>query len=234
MEETMQRDLFQIPTPSDTIASLQNAKTGSLLERFRISLRLDHILVLFLGLIFLYAFIYSIGVERGKKSAAQNIEVWQQKIREAIISETAHKETAMIDATKLPVAPAAQSQPAVVSSVDAPRSELAAAETPVSAAVQPAAVKTDADPSEAAKSNLVTGKYTVQVATLNNKEQADATLKKLSKAGYHAFLVPSGKYIQVCANGYEKKSGAVSLLNELKGKGLAPADAYVRNMPRMN
>lgn len=226
----MQRDLFHIPTPSDTIASL-HASRGGMLEKFRISLRLDHIIVLFLGMIFLYALIYSFGVEKGKKTASQNIEVLQEKIKQAIITETVQKETAMIDATKLPVPAAAiAAAPAVKNTLEAPRAEVREA---AASAVPAAPLKTVEvqPPVKAAETKAVKGKYTVQIVTFNSKDQADAQIKKLASQGYNAFVVPSGKLFQICVNGFEKRQDAAASLKELKAKGIAPADAYVRNMP---
>jgi|GEM_PF-1404537 len=228
----MQRDLFQIPAPSDTLASLHAAK-GGVLERFRISLRLDHILVLFLGLIFLYAFIYSMGVERGKKIASQSIEMWQQKIKDALVTETVQKKTSMIDASKVPALPApiSTNKSSALAPQEATRSELSVS---VSA---PAVIATAVQPKPASASEVVVakpadGKFTIQLVTLNSRELANDQINKLAKSGYKAFMIPSGKMIQICVNSFEKRAAALTFLKDLKQKGLAPSDAYIRNIPR--
>ena len=209
----MQRDLFHIttgPSPFETKVPF--------LERYRLNLRLDHLLILMIGFVMLYAFVYSAGVERGKKHAAREIHAATAKIKQQLFDKADEKSVVTVDAANLPV-------PAEVVSTEASApAEPTRAEPEVVAEQKPAeAAEASAKPE---------GKYTIQLVTYDSESLAQRQLKALSEKGYRGFVVPKGKYLQVCVNAFESRKGAASLLQELKVLGMAPKDAYIRNMPK--
>ena len=76
------------------------------------------------------------------------------------------------------------------------------------------------------------GKYTIQIVTYKSQQEVDRQVQKLAAKGYHGFVIPSGKFLQVCVNAFSDRYQAVSTLRELRLHGLAPVDAYVRPMNR--
>lgn len=208
----MQRDLFHIttgPSPFETRVPF--------LERYRLNLRLDHLLILMIGFVMLYAFVYSAGVERGKKHVTREINAATAKLQQQLFDKTDGKSVVTVDAAKLPPAEAAPAETAV--QVEPTRAEPEPLEQKP---VETAAV-------EAAKPE---GKYTIQLVTYDSESLAQRQLKALSEKGYRGFVVPKGKYLQVCVNAFDSRKGAASLLQELKLQGMAPKDAYIRNMPK--
>ena len=98
----------------------------------------------------------------------------------------------------------------------------------VQTVVTPAAAKNSSSPS-AGK-----GKFTIQLVTYRTQAEADKLIDKLAAEGYRGFSMTQGSYRLVFVNDFETRSIASTTLAELKGKGLAPADAYVRNMPKLS
>lgn len=58
--------------------------------------------------------------------------------------------------------------------------------------------------------------YTIQLITYISERLANEEVAKLSKKGLQAFVVPSGKYYQVCLQTFKDKKAAVQKLAELK------------------
>ena len=75
------------------------------------------------------------------------------------------------------------------------------------------------------------GNFTVQLVTYDNKSLADKEITRLKSKGYDGFIIPSGRFFQVCANYFDNKSKARSDLEALKQTGRYP-DAYVRPVLR--
>ena len=66
------------------------------------------------------------------------------------------------------------------------------------------------DPLSAAVEKPVasTGNWTIQIITYVNYTYANEEVRKLSDMGYESFIIPSGKYLQVCVGKFETtKSG---------------------------
>ena len=76
------------------------------------------------------------------------------------------------------------------------------------------------------------GKYTIQTITFTSRPIAEKEIKRLTDKGFEAFLIPSGKFLQVCVAGFENRIKASETLIKLRSLGLAPRDAYVRTMPQ--
>ncbi len=177
----------------------------SWLNRFRITLRIDHLSVIAISALILYVLIFSFGVEKGKRMAFREQEaeqVRQKKIAEDL--QEVQTETSI-------------AEPALVSGQET--SEPAEETMPVPA------------PTESGLS-VLTGKYTIQTITFTSRPKAEEEIKKLKAKGYRAFMIPSGKFFPVCVEAFETMSEAKEKLRELQSEGLAPDDAYVRPLKK--
>ena len=213
----MQADLFQVHSAA---TSMNTEVKESFLDKFRISLRVDQALVILISLVVVYVVVFSFGFEKGKRSAMR--EFHRQEVRKAqsLLSQSPKAETVVIDATKLP----AGGSPAVSAQVIPVISEGKSA----SAGSQVEAKLSSEDLLKSMK-----GKYTIQLVTFKTKAEADKLIEKLSQKGFRGFLVPQGKFFLVCVNDFESRPMANAVLKDLLGKGLAPKDAYIRNMPKV-
>lgn len=75
------------------------------------------------------------------------------------------------------------------------------------------------------------GNFTVQLVTYDNKTLAEKEITRLKSKGDEGFMIPSGRFFQVCANYFENKSKARSYLEEIKQTGRYPG-AYIRPVLR--
>lgn len=71
-------------------------------------------------------------------------------------------------------------------------------------------------------------KYTIQMITFTNRTRAEEEVKKLKEKGFQGFIIPGGKFFQVCVDAFEKMNDAKAKLLRLKQDGFAPQDAYIR------
>jgi cell division septation protein DedD len=104
---------------------------------------------------------------------------------------------------------------------------------PTEAHVPPA--KTDPPPgATSAEENLavptrsLSGRFTIQLITFTNRKRAEEEVERLKKMGYQGFIIPSGKFFQVCTDAFQDMSEARQKLMRLKAEGFAPSDAYIR------
>ncbi|HOW87542.1 MAG TPA: SPOR domain-containing protein [Candidatus Omnitrophota bacterium] len=201
----MQTELFDLPSPA-TIQEEAAVSKPSFLEKTFITLRLDQAIGLVLILLVFYVLIFSWGVEKGKRSSQDG-----QVIRAASAPVV------------LPEAVEPAPVPAVTVSPVVAAVEPAAKETPITVAELPKPVAAVSKPE---------GKYTVQHVTYITQSAADREIQKLAKLGYTAFVIPSGKHLQVCIGGFQTRPEAIQLLKQLKTKQLVSGDAYVRPMVR--
>lgn len=92
---------------------------------------------------------------------------------------------------------------------------------PKVAAPAPPAIekKTDKFREEPAKlPEILTGDYTVQVASFKKKDYAMKEATDLKKNGYHIFIVTKSGYSLVCVGKFSEKDGAKVILTQLKKK----------------
>lgn len=200
----MQRDLFKDLRAEETELNEPlpvSQMQPSFFERVRIVLTLDKIILWSLLNITAMVFIYSAGIEHGIKSSRQ-ANAPDIKAVETLISP---KDQAA-EASVKPEALAQENK------------------TP--------AVAPGSDTLEATKTTveLKTGTYTIQLATYRRKDQAETEVVRLKKKGYDAFIIPSGKFFQVCVEKFEKRPEAFQKLLELKSGGFDRIyqGAYVR------
>ena len=201
----MQTELFDLPTPRTLSEDTPVSKT-SFLEKTFITLRLDQAIGVTLALLVVYVLTFSLGVEKGKRSAHES-----QVIRSASAE----------------VLNAEASQAIVASVVKTPSVVMRDESVPKGA---PAAVAEL--PKTAAKVAKPDGKYTIQHVTYITQSAADREIQKLAQRGYSSFVIPSGKHLQVCISAFQSRQDASQILKQLRAQGLVSGDAYVRPMVR--
>jgi len=104
--------------------------------------------------------------------------------------------------------------------------------TPDAAPKQTAVPVSGAGEGAAPEASLFAGKkYTIQMVTYTSRKLAEEAVEKLAKKGRRAFIVPSGKFMQVCVEAFESRDQASMILREFKSSRLVPPDAYVRPIP---
>lgn len=200
----MQRDLFKDLRAEETELNEPlpvSQMQPSFFERVRIVLTLDKIILWSLLNITAMVFIYSAGIEHGIKSNRQ-ANAPDTKVAETLLS-------ANDQAAEASVKPEASAQENKTQAVSAASDTLETTETTV---------------------ELKTGTYTIQLATYRRKDQAETEVVRLKKKGHDAFIIPSGKFFQVCVEKFEKRPEAFQKLLELKSGGFDRIyqGAYVR------
>jgi len=208
----MQADLFQVPS-SVTQSAFEPKE--SILEKYRVSLRLDQSLLILIALVVVYVIFFSAGFEKGKKAEARDHSRHEARKSHSVLNHAGPAEVVMIDAASLPAAGApSASHPVMVTS------------KPQSLSAQM--------PAEASSSKLKagTGKFTIQLVTFKTQEEADKLIEKLAQKGYRGFSVTQGKYRVVFVNDFESRVMAAAVMKDLIAKGLSLKDAYFRNMPK--
>lgn len=202
----MQTELFDLPSPRTLSEESAITKT-SFLEKTFLTLRLDQAIGLALILLVLYVLIYSWGVEKGKMSSVDT-QVIRATSAAVLPKEVPPAALVTQSINPLPVAMSSESVPV---------------EAPVTIAELPKPVAQVSKPE---------GKYTIQHVTYITQSAADREIQKLSKMGYHAFVIPSGRHLQVCIAAFQTRQEAVEGLRQLRTKRLTTGDAYVRPMVR--
>ena len=205
----MQGDLFG-PTPIQT-ASLQNTSKLAFLEKRQISIRMDQALAGMIALLVIYVLIFSFGVEKGKRLGMAELKAERAKNQRMVheLSEKLFSNTG-VPASALP-------QPAVIASLKETK------EVVPSKSDETQAVSSAAAPA---------GKFTIQHVTYHSKQAAEREMKRLAEKGYQSFVIPKGRFWQVCINGFDSRKQATELLSSLKAQKIVAADAYVRAIPQ--
>ncbi len=201
----MQTELFDLPSPK-TLTEETPVSKPSYLEKTFITLRLDQTIGLAFILLVVYVLTFSWGVEKGKKASQEG-----QVVR-SVVAETLPVESA-------PVVVASIAKVAVEPAIEESVPKVVPITVPELPKPEPAAVKPE-------------GKFTIQHVTYVTKSAADREIQKLAQKGYNAFVIPSGKHLQVCIAGFQSRPEAIRLLKQLRGQGLVSGDAYVRPMVR--
>jgi len=208
----MQQDLFDSGIPQ-AIGHL-SPKKSTFLERFRISLRFEHALLVGIVLIIVFALFFSFGVENGKyhnATAIQNERIAQSERIEALQREIMHlqKQQEIVQAQQVLVQAEKKRSAPEKTGVGSPGShsnDLAFVQKPH-------------------------GNYTIQTLTYKTETAAQRQMARYKEMGLSSFVIPSGAYIQVCVNAFESRSTAVKELRHMKIRGEIPSDAFVRAIP---
>ena len=197
----MQGELFNFKTSGPVVDASKLAQTQpNWLDRFRVTLRLEHISMIGITALVLYVVLFSFGVEKGKRMALHEIEAGKNRERQ-MAEELAQTRSV---------------QPEIANQTQGNLS---------SEKIGPATVvKEVPKPSSAA----ILGKFTIQIITFKSKARAEEEVKGYQDKGLQSFIIPVGKFFQVCVDSFETVSDAKQKLGELKEQGFAPQDAYIR------
>lgn len=230
----MQRDLFrdfaagEVKKKAESVTAVETEP--SFFERVRLVLTLDKVILWVLVNVTALVFVYSFGIERGmsvarKKSFAPDTakrtsagEVWNplsdssvtsssREVRDGDPAASDTRQTGLV-ATGTIVADAADSLNW---------------ERPYDVAEPPPFSPDLSDPES---QNL----FTIQLITYNRKDQAQRELERLRQKGYRSFIIPSGKFYQVCIETFPDKAQAFQKLISLRVEGYDRIyrGAYVR------
>lgn len=96
--------------------------------------------------------------------------------------------------------------------------------------VQTAAVQKE-PPQTSVLEKKPAGKYTIQYVTYVTQSAADREVRRISKMGHSAFVIPSGKHFQVCIEAFQTRQEASQSLKQLRAQRTVSVDAYVRAIP---
>ncbi|MBN1689088.1 MAG: SPOR domain-containing protein [Candidatus Omnitrophica bacterium] len=204
----MQKDLFD-PT-SEWRGVRSAAPKSSFLERYRLSMRLDQMIVVCISLLVSSALVFGVGVEHGRKM--ERVRAKQPKA-EGLIRRVIPK----AETVKVTVDTKKENQDNAIKAT-----QIAIQEISVAAAT-----------ADTKSIDVVEkGKYTIQIVTYTNENDAEKQIKKLESLGHKGFVIPSGRYRQVCMNRFNDKDQARTTLRQLKAQGMIPPDAYVRPITR--
>lgn len=215
----MQKDLFGGVAAVNPISSnFESPKTDFLQKSLNV--RLDQAVIGVLLLIVAYVFVFSFGVESGKRYAMAEIKA-ERAMREQMARELGEK----IFANSQVQAPAVYESSADFTDPTGTMVRISAlSQTKAAKAESPIAAP------QTGMQGKLKGKYAVQTVTMTSKATAQKQLAKLAEKGYQGKIVPRGKFFEICVTGYESKDQAVQALGELKAQGLAPKDAYIRTL----
>ncbi|MBI2167062.1 MAG: SPOR domain-containing protein [Candidatus Omnitrophica bacterium] len=198
----MQRELFEMSGPVVDASKFSVSSHKNWLDRFQVTVRVDHLFILGISVLVFYVLVFSFGVEKGKRFALDELRA-EKKKREQI-----SQELATLKLTPRPVETVLE----------------------VRKTVEPALPKsTVAGPQEEGVAfSPDSGKFTIQLVTYKSRVQADQQIERLTSLGYKSFFIQSGKFYQVCVEAFETNQEAVSRLARLQQEGFAPPDAYIR------
>lgn len=206
-----QTDLFEAKSSTPRARFPETAAKLSFLDRHRVTVRFDQLLIVVIVFIISHTLAFSFGVEQGK-----NI-VRRGQVTSAVSN---------------PVTTVAQQ----VSPAYGIPSVLVAGEKPGPIVIE-TSVKTESGDkadalAEKKDKSLPPGKFTIQLVTYTSQSQAEERIKLLLERGHKGFVIPSGKYLLVCVDGFDSRQAANHVLKNLRNMGDAPPDAYVRMVPR--
>ena len=219
----MQSDLFG-NHPHSAPANSTNPKKD-FLERYRIQLRLDQAIVTLIALLVVYVLVFSFGVEKGKRFAVTELKAERAK-REVLVRELQAK---IFEISQSQALSANSSAPnPAVSGTHPPSKSVVNSQTE---SIRESMEDKNADAEETPVNGAVArpgGKFTIQIITFTSQNAAEREIKRLTAKGHQAFVIPSGKYRQVCVDAFDTRQKANHALGELKARGIVPPDAYVR------
>jgi cell division septation protein DedD len=234
-EETgEQKDLFsELIQDTSSPSYDEGQKPGKL----TLTLNVDKVLLFILTCAIIFAVVFSYGIETGKKLQNDNGDDLLMEI-EATPQERAVPDHANVLGLfgKETAAPSLESEPLPASGIPA-AAEPSTTETLVLPFVAPQAAETPEEvmkpaeviaPVEEKKEELPLF-WTVQIITYINKTYATEELKKLEEKELEGFILPSGKYFQICVGKFATKAEAAKFLEKFK-KQKDYADAYIRQV----
>ena len=192
---------FELFSSSDD----QNSGKKGLFSK-RISLALEHVIIIGIVLLVSGVVVFSLGVERGKHAAIKKMETLEINLadqeNDVIITPSSE------DSVQKASAETKTSTQNVAAPVKSEKNQEIVVDVPVPAEVV----------QEKAAEPAVSGVYTVQVASFKQAKFADQEVEVLKKKGYEAFSVAKGDYYLVCVGKYKSKTQAEKTSKSLKSK----------------
>ena len=207
----------------------------SFLSRYQLALSLDKIILVLIGMVLIFALTYSFGVERGKRVMEQQLqshipahsETLPVVNPEGTSPQRLQSETVLVVKDNTTLQTPRETVAVEKTSVEVkPKAAEVAPQKPVSA---PSQVKTSNSPPSADVKKQ--GVYTVQLVTYDSEDLAVKEIGRLKSKGHESFIIPSGRYFQVCANYFENHAKARSFLKQFRENGRYP-DAFIRPVAR--
>ncbi|MBI4368117.1 MAG: SPOR domain-containing protein [Candidatus Omnitrophica bacterium] len=215
----VQGELFREEGSSYSFNAIDSGKGKSFLRRHQITLTLDQLLLASLACVVAVALVYCFGVERGKRTMEKQVQ--------NLVSE--RSET--IPASETPIAVRGRQMEAVLMVNQEPAAE-SKVMTPQAETSQEVTIHV---PKQTQGFPLVdlsnSERYTVQLVTYVDEKMASREIDRLKAKGHNGFVIPSGRYFQVCANYFESTRQAKDFLKQLRETGRYP-DAYIRPVVR--
>lgn len=200
MEETKyQGELFELDKPK---VSQRKLDTVFPKTRFAVTLSLERIVFISIGVIMLMVALYALGVEKGKSS--NRVVSPLQRIR---------------DVKRAQVAVVAPSTPPIASQT---RSAVPAPEVKTNIQAKNAAMPSQSQP---VVSQPAERPYTIVAAAFSRQESAASEVARMKADRSDAFVLQSGSYYLVCVGSYTTKESAQKMLTSLR---LRYKDAYIK------
>ena len=211
----VQGELFREESSVDSLNRFGFVKKRSFLSQHQLSLSLDKLFVILIAVMVVFVLTYSFGVEHGKRAMEKRLESLFP----------GHSETVATIHQADPVESGTSKETILLVNNEAEKSapELVAGQS----------VQTFSEPTTISPPVNMTkqGKYTVQLVTYMDQRLAEREVARLKSKGHEGFVIPSGRYFQVCVDYFENFLKAKDLLKQLRENGRYP-DAYVRPVVR--
>ncbi len=211
----MQADLFEFGRPKvpETVEIRKTGVPSSFFEQKTFVLRLDHALMGAIAIVVSGVLLYGAGVECGRRFALKPLHLAPAA---GAVQAPAVEPSAIVSIQK-PLSPETASLRTSSGELSVSSSSSSYSET-----------KTEITRVSA---NRPKSGFMIQLATYKAQSIAQRRVQELNARGIESFVMSSGAYYLVCANGFLDRKIASKRLMELKTKGVAPKDAYVRGIP---
>jgi len=224
-EDNYPKELFDFEQPKKTFSGLSNMLPKADFEgRIMITLTLEKMIFIAIGIMMLMVIVYAFGVESGKARAKILASAERAMPANKDVQPSAAK-TTPAPVKPAPVIPAtlnaqnrlpAATQQTILSAAAAPRVNTLAADKYASDVVKKEPVRDSTKP------------YTVVAAAFSAKQAAQAEVARMKRNGFAAYLVYSEPYYLACIGAYPDKDGAQSK-RELARIKRFYKDAYFRS-----
>lgn len=200
-EEKYQKELFEFEKPKRLFPRLSNLLPKADFEgRIVITLTLEKVIFIAIGIIMLMVVVYAVGIERGR---TVNKDITIRTIGQPVAAKEAQSQTMSKAPQFLSVEPIAATNKSV------PKKAMASSVKAVAAPMVDA-----------------TKPYTIVGVTLTSKDTATAEMNKFRQEGLEAYMVRTGQYYQVCVGSYANKENAQKTLVRIRQTF---KDAYIRS-----
>jgi len=187
-----------------------------------VTLSADKLILVSICLLVFVGFVYSVGVERGKRAMEATMESLMPTLSEKL--KPAKNGTLKVTSGEESVV----SQEETILVVGRQN----ALDDYANAGVEGTEVVLEIESSRIPVADTTRkDDYTVQLVTYQTEKGALEEVAHLKKGGHEAFVIPSGKYFQVCADYFNSKTDAKSILKQFQASGRY-SDAFIRPVVR--